>query len=1154
MGIEFRILGPLEIVRDGRALLLGGRKQRSLVALLVLHAGEFLSSDRLIEELWRESESGAAARLQVYVSQLRKALGENASALQTRPGGYELAVSPEAVDANRFERLAGEGREALAAGDAEAAARTLRGALAMWRGPALGELAYEPLAERAAARLEELRVVAREDRIEADLALGRDRELVAELEQLIGEHPLRERLRGQLMVALYRCGRQADALRAYREARSELAEEGLEPGPELEALQTAILRQDPALVIVTPEARAGRRAPASSVLEGRWAQLQTLLEREAFLETLEDYLEESRNGHGRFVFLGGEAGVGKTALLERFAETHRDSARVLTGACDGTATPRPLGPLFDMLPELRDRWAGPGAEDMSRQRLFEGLLEELARGPAPSVLLFEDVHWADEATLDLLRYLARRVSKLPCFCVASYRDDEVGRDHPLTVVLGDAATLASTRRMTLPRLSGEGVAVLARDSGIDARELHQLTGGNAFFVSEVIAAASSAAPGQAEVPPTVRDAVLARAARLSPPARRALDAASIIGLRVEPWLLERILPGEAEPVDECVERGMLRSEGGMIAFRHELARLTVEDNVPAIRRIALHRAVFEALAEAESGDDEAARLAHHAEAAGEGRAVLAFAPIAAQRAAQLGAHREAAEQYRRALRFTGTRFAGTAPEQERAELLERLSIECYLTDQVPEAIESRRQVLAAWRLLGDQTKVGESLRWLSRLSWFDGRNADAERHGAEAVRVLEPLLPGRELAYAYSNISQLRMLSQKVEEAVAWGERAIALAEELDEVEVLCHALGNVGTSLLNAERVDEGHAFLERSLELARRADLHDHVARAYVNLTSGFVQLRRYDQADAYFGPAMEYCAERDLDSMGLYLDGWLARSHLEQGRWDAAMRSARAGLRHPLVSPVTRITPLVVLGLLRARRGTPDPWEPLDEALALAEPTGELQRMVPVAAARAEAAWLEGDIAREAPLVARALDQALALGSSWNVGVLAYWMWRCGELDRPPERGAEPFALQMAGRWVEAAERWAKIGCPYERATALAEVDDEASLRQAVDELSTLGAGPAARRATDRMRGLGLRVPRGPRATTMANPAHLTSREVGVLDLLEQGLSNADIAARLFISEKTAAHHVSAILAKLGVRTRSEAGSVARRVGAARTKAET
>ncbi|HET6967075.1 MAG TPA: AfsR/SARP family transcriptional regulator, partial [Ornithinibacter sp.] len=275
MALEFRILGPLEVVQDGAAVSLGGRLRRSLVATLVLQAGEAVSTDRLIEELWPEDHEGALARLQVYVSQVRKQLGADAGALETRPGGYALVIGDEALDAHRFERLARAGAAALAAGEPERAAGVLREALALWRGPALADLVYEPFAQTPAARLEERRTGCLEDRIEADLALGHHDEVVAELEALVAQQPLRERTCGQLMLALYRSGRQAEALDVYRRTRRTLQEElGLEPGPELQELQQAILRQDASLRIEAPELRARRHLPAPpTALVGRRREL-----------------------------------------------------------------------------------------------------------------------------------------------------------------------------------------------------------------------------------------------------------------------------------------------------------------------------------------------------------------------------------------------------------------------------------------------------------------------------------------------------------------------------------------------------------------------------------------------------------------------------------------------------------------------------------------------------------------------------------------------------------------------------------------------------------------------------------------------------------------------------------------------------------------
>jgi DNA-binding CsgD family transcriptional regulator len=867
-----------------------------------------------------------------------------------------------------------------------------------------------------------------------------------------------------------------------------------------------------------------------------------LLERESALDTLGGWLAEARAGRGRLVLVGGEAGVGKTTLVNEFALRQRPVARVLWGACDPLTTPRPLGPLADMAPALGGRLDQLLRDEAPREVLFPALLGRLRDSRVATVLVIEDVHWADEATLDLLRFLARRLGASPTLLVVTYRDDELGLQHPVRLLAGDLTSSALVRRLGLEPLSRQAVAMLAGPHRLDPGALYERTGGNPFFVTEVLAA------GDAAIPATVADAVLARAARLTPAARQVLDAAAVVAPPVETWLLVEAAGAAPAQVDECVAAGMLQEQaGGGVGFRHELARLAVEQALGPGRRADLHGRALAALLTRPGAAPDPARLAHHADGAGDGLAVLAHAPVAARRAAALGAHREAAAQYARALRF-----ADGLAQAARAELLERHSYECYLTDQLDQATASRERALGCWRALRDRRKQGDTLRWLSRLAWFEGRNADAERAGREAVGVLEGLAPGPELAMAYSNLSQLRMLAGNTDEAVAWGNRAIELAERLGQTEILIHALNNVGTAEWSASR-PAGRPTLERSLALALAHGLEEQVARAYTNLAWQASEQRDYPLAAHYHDEGIRYCTEHDLDTWRLYMLVSQARFDFEQGRWTEASRTAEAVLRDPRTAPVSRINALAVLGRVRARRGDPGVWPPLDEALALASATGELQRLGPVAVARAEAAWLAGEPAAARALVEDALDLAERTKTrAWLAGELAFWLWRLGGPDRLPAGGlpdgaAEPFPLQLAGDLAAAADRWRVLGCPYEAAAALADSDQESQLRAALTELERLGARPLAALVARRLRELGVRgLARGPRPATRANPANLTAREAEVLALVAEGLRNADIARRLFVSPKTVDHHVSAILAKLGVRTRGEAARAAARLG--------
>jgi DNA-binding CsgD family transcriptional regulator len=833
------------------------------------------------------------------------------------------------------------------------------------------------------------------------------------------------------------------------------------------------------------------------------------------------------------VLIAGEAGIGKTALVRAFCADRR----ALATACDALYTPRPLGPFVDLAEEVAGEFADVLEADPAHGELVAALGGELRRR-APAILVLEDLHWADEATLDVLRLLARRIESLPALLVGTYRDDELDRGHPLRTVLGELPA-AAVERLALPPLSVAAVGELAGEARVDAGELHRHTAGNPFFVTEVLA-------GDGEIPATVRDAVLARVVRLDGAARALLDAVAILPLRAELWLLEALVDGGLGELEACLASGVLRAERNAVRFRHEIARVAVVDAIPPHQRLLLHRRALVALAAASGRRRDLARLAHHAEAADDAAAVLRYAPAAGERAATLGSHREAAAQFARALRY-----ADGLPPTRRAELLERRSYECYLTHRIADALDARVRALDQHRAAGDRLREGDSHRWLSRLAWFEGDNPRAEREARLAVELLEPLGPGRELAMAYSNMAQLRMLSRDHAEALDLGARAIALAERLEATDILAHALNNVGVSTVLSGRAT-GWALLERSRDLALAGGHEEHAARAYTNL--GTMSVDQHDPARAllHLDAGITYCVERDLDAWTLYMTGYRARLELDRGRWDEAASLATAVLRHPRMTAPSRLTPLVVVGRVRARRGDPDPWTPLDEALELARGTGELQRLGPVAIARAEARWLAGEDAEIAAETEVALALAVKQGDRWAAGELYVWRRRAGRRDRALalDALAEAPRRELEGAPDRAAALWGALGYPFESALALARTGTQAAQRSALAELQRLGARPAAARVARTLRERGARgLRRGPRAATRENPAGLTPRELEVLELLAAGLRDADIAGRLFLSPRTVAHHVSAILRKLGVRSRSEAGARAARLGIVR-----
>jgi DNA-binding CsgD family transcriptional regulator/tetratricopeptide (TPR) repeat protein len=855
-----------------------------------------------------------------------------------------------------------------------------------------------------------------------------------------------------------------------------------------------------------------------------------LLERDAQLMALEERLAEVCGGSGQAVFVAGEAGVGKTALVTAFLERVR--VRQASGACDPLLTPSALAPLRDIAADLGGRLAELARADAARDTLFRALLDAL--GDEPAVVVLEDAHWADEATLDLLRFIGRRLVRTQGLLVVTYRDDEVGPTHPLRVVVGDLSTAPAVTTLQLAPLSRSAVATLAQPHAIDAVELHRLTGGNPFYVTEAIAAGGSG------VPRTVRDAVLARAARVDPSVRRALEAVATVPARIEGWLLESLTGGDASAVDAAVEAGMLRPDAAdAVAFRHELARLAIEESMPPGRHRQLHAAVAQALVDRYGDAVDAARVAHHASAAGNAELTVRYAVAAAERASRLGAHREAADQYERAVDH-----AADAPPPQRAALLERYAEAAADIGRRAEAVTAASGAIALRRLGGDRVATGNALRLSAGMLWTIGEPDAAEAAAQEAVELLELEEPGPELAEAYALMCYLRMLQRETAECLEWGERAIALAERLGVYAALARALNSVGCARILAG-LPGGRELLERSADVAARIGHDWLVSIALSNLGSASGEVRDYATAESSLRDAIAYGAARDLDGQCIYSESWLSRTRFEQGDWTSAEQVATP-IAESDASLISRIVTVTVLGRLAARRGEVSADGQLAEAWQMSMQSDDLQRLWPAAAARGELAWLSGRPGEIPGLVESTYQRARHLNHRWGIGELALLLHRAGALDGVPPDAAPPYALHLMGDVRAAAAAWRDLGCPYEAADALLD-GDAADLRDALSAFTALGARPAAALARRRLNALGVHaVPRGPRPATRANAALLTPRQLEIVTLLADGLTDAKIGERLFLSRKTVGHHVSAILDKLGVESRREVADAAQRLG--------
>src|SRR5262245_38896263 len=868
--------------------------------------------------------------------------------------------------------------------------------------------------------------------------------------------------------------------------------------------------------------------PLQIPADGAPAPALMLLERDQPLAMLSRALDLSSE-RGRLVAISGEAGIGKSSLLETFARRERSGADFLWSGCDALKTPSPFGPLADIADDLGEATASRLRRQAPRHELFAAFLDDFGRWPRPLVVIVEDVHWAEEATLDLLTYVSRRIDRVRGLLVVTWRDDQVNLDQSIRRVLGDSKH-QTTLRIHLQPLSVHAVGLLATGAR-DPFAIHALTAGNPFFITAVLSTRDGS------VPVTVRDAVLARRINLDADASAVLDFVSIVPSRAELNLLEAALKPTPEAVERCIATGLLKSEAHSVMFRHELARLAVAGDVPLPRAHRYHRLVLDALLARPDRSALLARVVHHAEACEAVDAIIEYAPAAARQAARAGAHREALEHYRR-----GLTYRDRLPKAARAELLECCAYEHYVTGDMHAARDARLEALAVWRRLGITLAIGRNVRWLSRLAWFVGDRANADKYADEAIEVLRTIPETKELAMAYSNLSQLSMLSRDVENCLAWGTLAIEVAGLVESKDAISHALNNMGTARAMAGDPG-GLAQIEESLDLALAHDLHEHAARALTNLATTEINRHNHAEAKEWLQKGIAYCTEHDMAAWSVYMQAWRARLLAESGLWAAACDDAEAVLVEQRPAPITRLAALIALALVGVRRGDPNAALVSDEALALARPTGESQRIVPILTARAELAWFAGDIDALKQAVREALDAVPAGRPPSDRECLMYWLWKAGDVRSEEAEGDGPYAQIVRGNWKAAAAYWAAKGFPYEQAQALLEGDVVATT-EALEILQTLGAAPAILAAQQRMRQLGaIRLPKGRRPTTRAHPAGLTTREREVLSLLAAGLTNPDIATRLFVSRKTIEHHVSSILAKLDVSSREAAVARAR-----------
>jgi DNA-binding CsgD family transcriptional regulator/tetratricopeptide (TPR) repeat protein len=848
-----------------------------------------------------------------------------------------------------------------------------------------------------------------------------------------------------------------------------------------------------------------------------------ILERDAELERLHGLLAELDSSGGKAVLIRSEAGGGKTALVTQFLDDVRDTAHVLIGACDDLHTPQPLGPMWDL---ARDETAIlESLEQGDRQALMEGLLETLSRKLRPTVLVIEDTQWADTATLDVIRFLGRRIERTNSLLIITYRDSEVDTHHPLREVIG-VLPPGNLVRMQLSPLSLEAVTSLVDSTEVDPGEVMALTDGNPLFVAEL------AASDAGELPSNVTDAVLARAATLSPGARQIIDLLAVIPGGTNLGLIEVALDPSQDELTECAQRGFIQFEGPMMVFRHELTRRAIESALDAVERRALNRLALEH----RPRSADASRIVHHAREAGDVDALIEFAPVAAQEAMAVPSYAEALEHFR-----------ALEPHLDHFDVADRAAI---LIDKArterytgaPEAPETAVRAIELYRSSGSDRDVARCLFHSVRVFRAYGLSEASAAGVHEAVEILEPYGPTVDLARALALAAGTELNLGDWDRVTELADRAIDVADQVGDDSAIIRSLQVMG-SLLAYRGDPAGLDNFEKAAVLAEQGGDRYEESLALVNMAEVAVELLEFDRAIDLAQRARATAIRYEIPNLEAYAEALLAMALLHAGDWEAARDIAAGGLGFELHEQMRSW----MLGVLQARLGLPAAGDAIERSWELAEASGEFYQLVWAANAYAEYLWLTGN---DDPDLVDSLRGLIAEATRsprewWRTSRLAFWLWRLGYLPDPPDWVFEPYRQMMAGQAAEAAAFWEKRRFPYEQALALAQGDTDDQIA-AVKLLENLGASVPAGHIRRQLADQGVKVPRGRSRSTKEHAAGLTARQAEVLGLIAEDLTNPEIADRLFVSPRTVEHHVSAILTKLGVTSRRDAVEAARQQG--------
>ncbi|RBP51129.1 helix-turn-helix transcriptional regulator [Arenicella xantha] len=863
--------------------------------------------------------------------------------------------------------------------------------------------------------------------------------------------------------------------------------------------------------------------------------MHTLLERDQQLASLLETIEGCKRGRGGVILISGEAGIGKTTLLAAAHEQLDNDHEVHWTGCDPLFNPKPLGPLYDLRGDIGDKVMPVLRQSSDQNEVFKACLNALDRSKINNFLIIEDVHWADNATIDFIKYLARRVQFISCVMCLTFRTDEVVPTHPLYSAL-EVLPHAHTTRIALEPLSAGAVALLADQAGQTSDNLYDITQGNPFFVTELL---SDPASDATDLPSSIQDAVNARINRLVAMEASFLETISLLPTGASPAILSALFPGHGETLAmACVARGLLIIDTSHeFRFRHELARLATKTRIPTHQQPARHAIIFKAL-ETQT-DVELGTFVYHAVESQNSQAVLLYASQAAKQASLQGAHKEATSYLATALKFVDA-----ADTQTAAQLYEDWAYESGLSQSISnEVIEARKLAITLWRAQQRPDKVGENLRWLSRLHWYRGEATAANRYADAAIDTLESCPPSSERAMAYSFRSQLDMLNDRMSDAIYWGEKALEMETQQNNIEVRIHAMTNIGSAQVMRGN-EEGKTLLLSSLELALAHGFHEHAARVYTNLSDYAMRYHHLEFGEHIISEGIAFDIQHELDSWTYYLVGIQAQLRLEQGRLLDAESIALGvlGLSHQ--TKLMKLPASLVLARAQLRRGQPDAKKSRKEALAVANEVGEPQYSVPARLSFIEAAYLEDNTSEAFEHLEQLATQADSMLDNWRAE-LALWCHRFNFSLANPATLPASIELEIKGDADQAAKRWLDMGMPIHAAHAwLAQASPTlqqiTSASEIIQSCQAHGLQGKLAHHANRLNAPALitKNKRGPYNASRQHPCGLTAKEQQVFAMVLQGCSNRQIADTLSRSARTIENHVSSILSKLNVHSRMDA----------------